>query len=164
MQLASAAGAAAHIWRGGRAQSGYDRRSTRATGLDLAGEGGRLARPSRAPERAEGQGGGRGHRRCHIVARGDRERGWGREREREPAGATGRSASGWNEDRREILGMREDPDRKLQKRMQRPKEAAQWCFFLHFAYARRDGVRSNPCVLHVYVLNLSGIVQRVWCQ
>jgi hypothetical protein len=82
LQLASAAGAAAHIWRGGRAQSGYDRRSTRATGLDLAGEGGRLARPSRAPERAEGQGGGRGHRRCHIVARGDRERGWGRERER----------------------------------------------------------------------------------
>jgi pyruvate-formate lyase len=77
------------------------------------------------------------------------------ERERETAGATGRSASGWNEDRREILGMREDPDRKLQKRMQRPKEAAQWCFFLHFAYARRDGVTVRDGLIHVFCMSTS---------
>jgi hypothetical protein len=90
-----------------------------------------------------------------ILSRGETGREAGGEREREPAGATGRSASGWNEDRREILGMREDPDRKLQKRMQRPKEAAQWCFFLHFAYARRDGVTVRDGLIHVFCMSTS---------
>jgi hypothetical protein len=89
-----------------------------------------------------------------ILSRGETGREAGGERE--PAGATGRrSASGWNEDRREILGMREDPGRKLQKRMQRPKEAAQWCFFLHFAYARRDGVTVRDGLIHVFCMSTS---------